>query len=259
MTTLVRQLMPGRPAIRPIDLAAYAAALMTIGVLAMGATYGLRRFAEQWPVAESAPAPRVEQVERETPRPARTAAMPRKTETFTQAITRRLRAATIGAPAAHTQEDTNDLIARHLTLPVTNVRAEQLVRTFDEARGDRPHEAIDIMAARGTPVMAVEDGKIAKLFWSNAGGRTIYQFDPSEKFAYYYAHLDSYADGLADGQWVRRGQVIGHVGSTGNASANAPHLHFAIFQLTSAKRWWEGAAIDPYPILRWSLDTEHTP
>jgi peptidoglycan LD-endopeptidase LytH len=251
MTTLVRNLIPTRPVIRPTDLAPYAAALMTIGVLAMLATYGLRRVGEQWPVTSATP-PRVEQVERATPPALRS-------ESFAQSITRRLRAATVGAPAARTQGDTIELIARHLTLPVANVRPEQLVRTFDEARGDRPHEAIDIMAPRGTPVMAVEDGKIAKLFWSNAGGRTIYHFDPSEKFAYYYAHLDSYADGLADGQSVRRGQVIGYVGSTGNASANAPHLHFAIFQLTSAKRWWDGAAIDPYPILRWSLDNEDTP
>jgi murein DD-endopeptidase MepM/ murein hydrolase activator NlpD len=147
-----------------------------------------------------------------------------------------------------------DLRRRSLSLPVNGVRAEQLVPTFDEARGDRPHEAIDIMAPRGTPVVATEDGRIARLFWSKAGGHTIYQFDPSEHYVYYYAHLDRYADGLAEGQAITRGQTIGYVGSTGNAKADAPHLHFAIFLLTPEKRWWDGAALDPFPVLRWNID-----
>jgi peptidoglycan LD-endopeptidase LytH len=147
-----------------------------------------------------------------------------------------------------------ELRRRHLSLPVNGVRADQLVATFDEARGDRPHEAIDIMAPRGTPVVAPEGGRIAKLFWSKAGGHTIYQFDPSERYVYYYAHLDRYADGLAEGQTVTRGQTIGFVGSTGNAKADASHLHFAIFLLTPEKRWWDGMALDPYPVLRWNID-----
>ena len=147
-----------------------------------------------------------------------------------------------------------ELRRRRLSLPVNGVQADRLVPTFDEARGDRPHEAIDIMAARGTPVVATEDGRIARLFWSKAGGHTIYQFDPSERYVYYYAHLDRYADGLAEGQAVTRGQTIGYVGSTGNAKADAPHLHFAIFLLTPEKRWWDGAALDPYPVLRWNID-----
>ncbi len=105
------------------------------------------------------------------------------------------------------------------------------------------------MAARGTPVLAVEDGRIAKLFRSVLGGITIYQYDPGERFAYYYAHLDRYADGLAEGAEVRRGQVIGYVGSTGNAPANAPHLHFTIFRLGPKREWWKGEAVDPYPYL----------
>jgi peptidoglycan LD-endopeptidase LytH len=147
-----------------------------------------------------------------------------------------------------------ELRRRNLSLPVNGVRADQLVATFDEARGDRPHEAIDIMSPRGTPVVATEDGRIAKLFWSKAGGHTIYQFDPSDRYVYYYAHLDRYADGLAEGQTVQRGQTIGYVGSTGNAKADAPHLHFAIFLLTPARRWWDGTALDPYPVLRWNID-----
>jgi murein DD-endopeptidase MepM/ murein hydrolase activator NlpD len=107
------------------------------------------------------------------------------------------------------------------------------------------------MAPRGTPVRAVEDGTIAKLFESRGGGGlTIYQFDPSETFCYYYAHLDGYALGIREGQTVRRGQVIGYVGSTGNASPDAPHLHFTIFQLTPERKWWKGEPLNPYPVFR---------
>ena len=106
------------------------------------------------------------------------------------------------------------------------------------------------MAPRHTPVRAVEDGVIQKLFASDAGGLTIYQFEPSGMFTYYYAHLDRYAAGLREGQQVRRGEVIGYVGSTGNASPNAPHLHFAIFRLTPERQWWKGEPINPYPVLK---------
>ena len=138
-----------------------------------------------------------------------------------------------------------------LLIPVEGAKAETLIDTFTEARGggSRPHDAIDIMAPSGTPVRAVDDGKIVKLFLSDAGGITIYQFDPSEKFAYYYAHLERYADGLAEGQAVKRGDVIGYVGYTGNANPAAPHLHFAIVVLGPEKRWWEGTPINPYPVL----------
>ena len=139
---------------------------------------------------------------------------------------------------------------RHLTMPV-DVDRDDLRNTFADARGSsRAHEALDVMAPRNTPVRAVEDGRIQKLFTSKAGGLTIYEFDPTETFTYYYAHLDRYADDLREGQMVRRGDVIGYVGSTGNASPDAPHLHFAIFRLTEEKRWWEGTPIDPYEVLR---------
>lgn len=137
-----------------------------------------------------------------------------------------------------------------LLVPVQGVQAAQLSDTFTQSRGaGRRHDAIDIMAARGTPVLATADGTIEKLFLSKPGGRTIYQFDPERKVAYYYAHLDAYAPQLAEGQAVRRGQVIGYVGSTGNASPDAPHLHFAIFVLGPEKRWWQGTAVNPYPLL----------
>ncbi len=143
------------------------------------------------------------------------------------------------------------LEGRNLLIPVEGIRASMLTQQFSDQRGSsRRHEAIDILAPRNTPVIAVEDGRIARLFFSKAGGTTIYQFDPSSDFCYYYAHLERYADGLREGQPVRKGQVIGYVGTSGNAPKTTPHLHFAIFRLTEAKRWWEGTPIDPYAVLR---------
>ena len=109
---------------------------------------------------------------------------------------------------------------------------------------------MDILAPRGTPVVASVSGRIAKLFTSAAGGLTVYQFDPEERHCYYYAHLDSYAPDLTEGQVVERGQIIGFVGTTGNAPPDTPHLHFAIFRLGPDKRWWEGEPLDPIIFLR---------
>ena len=140
--------------------------------------------------------------------------------------------------------------ASGLLIPVQGKLPADLADTFTDARSQgRSHDAIDIMASAGTPVLAVADGQVEKLFTSERGGLTIYQFEPSGKIAYYYAHLQAYADGLAEKQTLKRGQVIGYVGSTGNASPQAPHLHFAIFMLGPERRWWEGAAINPYPLL----------
>jgi peptidoglycan LD-endopeptidase LytH len=147
--------------------------------------------------------------------------------------------------------DSGSLKGRGLIMPVKDVPRSALVQSFHETRsGSREHEAIDILAPRNTPVVAIEDGTIAKLFVSKAGGNTIYQFDPSEQYAYYYAHLERYADGLNDGDKVQKGQVIGFVGTSGNAPKDTPHLHFAVFRLNAAKHWWEGVPIDPYEILR---------
>ena len=146
--------------------------------------------------------------------------------------------------------DVDTLRRRDLEIPVDGVDDDDLRDTFRDARGGRAHEAIDIMAPRGTPVLSVEAGRVAKLFNSKQGGLSVYVFDPTNTYCYYYAHLDRYADGLKEGQTVTRGQVIGTVGSTGNAAEDAPHLHFAIFRLTAERQWSKGTPINPYPVLR---------
>jgi peptidoglycan LD-endopeptidase LytH len=140
---------------------------------------------------------------------------------------------------------------RGLRVPIDDADVERLKGMFSESRGGNPaHEAVDILAPRDTPIHAVDDGTIAKLFTSQAGGLTVYQFDPDQRFSYYYAHLERYATGLIDGQRVTRGEVIGFVGTSGNAPANTPHLHFAIFELGADHRWWSGRPIDPYLVFR---------
>ncbi|MGX4640005.1 M23 family metallopeptidase [Massilia sp. SYSU DXS3249] len=137
-----------------------------------------------------------------------------------------------------------------LLVPVEGVAYSALTDTFDQPRGqERHHEALDIMAPKGTPVRAAGDGKVVKLFDSKAGGITLYQFDPAEKHAYYYAHLDRYADGIKEGMQLKRGDVLGYVGVSGNADPNAPHLHFAVVALTPEKQWWKGTPVNPYPLL----------
>jgi len=138
-----------------------------------------------------------------------------------------------------------------LAIPVVGVKATDLVDTFDAARGTgRRHDAIDIMAAEGTPVIAAADGTIEKLFFSKGGGGiTIYERSTDPKWMYYYAHLQGYAPGLAEGQQVKRGQVIARVDHTGDASPSGPHLHFAINSMAPGERWWQGTPINPYPLL----------
>jgi len=136
-----------------------------------------------------------------------------------------------------------------LHFPLPDYRPKDLHDTFTAKRGESgQHEAIDMVAPKGTPVYAVDNGRIAKLFLSKPGGITIYQFNPRETHCYYYAHLDGYASGLKEGDDVRRGDIIAFVGNTGNAGS-VFHLHFAIFKLGPEKRWWQGTAINPYPAL----------
>ena len=159
----------------------------------------------------------------------------------------------LGATLLHVRApgagDDDVLAGRGLLFPLKDATRAVLRDNFDEVHGGHRHEALDIMAPRGTPVVAVDGGRVAKLFTSAAGGITVYQFDRDEKYVYYYAHLDHYAKGVAEGRWLDRGEVLGYVGTTGNAPPNAPHLHFTIFRLGPDKRWWKGKAVNPYPYL----------
>jgi len=160
-------------------------------------------------------------------------------------------AAPAAAPADTSTAPAAAFPAGKLMVPVDGMALASIHDTFDQPRGnERHHEALDIMAPKGTKVVAAADGKLVKLFTSKPGGLTAYVFDPTEKYAYYYAHLDRYADGLKEGMDVKRGDPIGYVGVTGNSDPNAPHLHFAVFELTPEKQWWKGTPVNPYPLLQ---------
>lgn len=149
-----------------------------------------------------------------------------------------------------TPEPANFVGQVNLIIPVAGVRPDQLIDTFDDARSEgRVHDAIDIMAAAETPVLAAADGKILKLFNSDRGGTTIYQLTTNGDLVFYYAHLSHYADGLTEGNVVNQGQVIAYVGDTGNAGPGNYHLHFSIAAVSDPKRYWEGTNINPYPLL----------
>ena len=150
------------------------------------------------------------------------------------------------ADAARETPDVESLRARRLALPLTGLDVRRLRDTFGDPRDGGAHEALDIPAPRGTRVVAVDDGVVARLFSGARGGLTVYQYDPSSTYCYYYAHLDGYAPGLREGARLRRGDLIGFVGTTGNAPPGTPHLHFAIFRLGTPPRWWEGTPVNPY-------------
>jgi murein DD-endopeptidase MepM/ murein hydrolase activator NlpD len=136
-------------------------------------------------------------------------------------------------------------------VPVAGVARSALADTYADPRGggSRDHRAIDIAAPAGTPVLAARAGTVEKLYDSPDGGRTIYVRTEDGKQSIYYAHLDHYVDGLREGQKVAQGDMIGFVGSTGNANPAAPHLHFAIHEMGPANKWYEGTPVDPYPYL----------
>ena len=151
------------------------------------------------------------------------------------------------APAATAPPNVADLLrARHLMVPVDGVSVERLMDSYAAERdaGARRHNAIDIAAPRGTAVVAADDGSVLRMGYNALGGLTIYHVDPQRKFVYYYAHLDRYASTLREGGVVARGDVIGYVGSSGNASPNAPHLHFQV--LVHRERYWEGESVNPF-------------
>ena len=142
------------------------------------------------------------------------------------------------------------LRARDLLVPVEGISASQLHDTYKAARsGGRVHDAIDIHAPRGTPVLATADGMVIKLHYGARGGNSLYQLDQDGRTRYYYAHLDRYAAGVNEGVRVTRGQVIGYVGDTGNAQPGDYHLHFAIAILNDVSRWWGGTNVNPFDVL----------
>jgi len=141
-------------------------------------------------------------------------------------------------------------LATDLVIPVVGVEPKDLLDTFDEARGSRRHNALDIPATRGTPVISATAGSVLRVFTSQAGGLMVYASDPTDRFVLMYAHLDRYANGLADGMPLQRGDTIGFVGTTGNAPPNVPHLHFGIARTSNVGRWWTGMPVDPRPLLR---------
>ncbi|HEY9401213.1 MAG TPA: M23 family metallopeptidase [Pyrinomonadaceae bacterium] len=149
------------------------------------------------------------------------------------------------APAAATSSAASGLV-----IPVAGIRPEQLQDTYTQSRSEgRTHNAIDIMAARNTPVVAAADGTVVKLFQSERGGITLYQLCTDNRTVYYYAHLERYADGLAENRFMRRGELLGYVGDSGNAGRDNCHLHFSIWLITDPKRFWEGENLNPYPLL----------
>jgi murein DD-endopeptidase MepM/ murein hydrolase activator NlpD len=165
---------------------------------------------------------------------------------------------TISEPTLTSEEWTATvkfLRAKNLLMPIQGQPPETLKNSFFQNRGGEMHRAVDIVVPRNTPVLAVDDGTVAKLWLSTAGGTTIYQFDASGKYVYYYAHLERYAANLKDGMPVHKGQVLGYVGTSGNAPKNTPHLHFAIYKAPSAGRWWGGGPVDPYEVFAGSQIT----
>ncbi|MEM9293864.1 MAG: M23 family metallopeptidase [Acidobacteriota bacterium] len=156
--------------------------------------------------------------------------------------------------SAASQDGATDLVElrrRELIVPVRGVSASELEDSFDDPRGIRVHRAMDISAPRGTPVLAVDDGVITRLFENTLGGLSIDQRDAESRFLYYYAHLDGFAPTLEEGMEIRQGRVLGYVGSTGNAPDSAPHLHLAIHRIDDPQRpWVRGRAINPYQVYR---------
>ena len=158
-------------------------------------------------------------------------------------------AAPVRLPSGVSRDDYDYLLSRHLRIPVVNVRLERIPDSFHDARdGKRVHGAVDIMAPRGTPVIAADDGRVLKLRKGGAGGITVYAVDPRERFVYYYAHLDRYRKGLAEGEAVEKGDTIGFVGTTGNAPRDVPHLHFQVMRMPSDGKWWAGVPVNPRPL-----------
>lgn len=140
---------------------------------------------------------------------------------------------------------------RTLLIPVAGVRPEALRDSYEAPRsGGRIHQAIDILAPKGTPVRAADDGYVLRVGENTLGGKVVFLSDPERRLVYYYAHLDTQDPDLRVGRRVSRGDPVGTVGHTGNATADAPHLHFQVMEMGPPSRWWDGRPLDPLPTLR---------
>jgi murein DD-endopeptidase MepM/ murein hydrolase activator NlpD len=148
------------------------------------------------------------------------------------------------------EADLDGLRAAGLLVPVKGVSPSKIEDSFDAPRdGGRRHDAVDILAPRGTPVVSATDGWVLRVGTNSLGGNVVWTSDPDQRFVHYYAHLDRYARGIRAGERVQRGTVLGYVGTTGNAPPNVPHLHFQVMRVNDAKRWWDGTPVNPRPFL----------
>ena len=154
-----------------------------------------------------------------------------------------------GRNAVSEEEAVDYLMARGMEIPVAGRTVKDLEDTFDAGRdGGRTHRALDILAPRGTPVLAADSGRILRISENHLGGNTVYTTDPQERIVYYYAHLDAYQPGLVQGMTIARGDTLGFVGTTGNAPKDTPHLHFQVMRMPADGKYWDGEAINPYPL-----------
>lgn len=167
-------------------------------------------------------------------------------------------AAELGRAAISADEAVNYLITREMEIPVAGKTVKQLQDTFDAGRdGGRVHRALDILAARGTPVIAADSGRVLRVSVNRLGGNTIYAVDPEGRIVYYYAHLDAYQPGLTQGMTIARGDTLGFVGTTGNAPKDTPHLHFQVMRMPADGKYWDGEAINPYPLFLLEFAAHH--
>ena len=155
----------------------------------------------------------------------------------------------VGRNAVSEEAAVSYLMARGMEIPVAGRMVKNLEDTFDDGRdGGRTHRALDILAPRGTPVLAADSGRILRISENRLGGNTVYTTDPEERIVYYYAHLDAYQPGLVQGMTIARGDTLGFVGTTGNAPKDTPHLHFQVMRMPANGKYWDGEAINPYPL-----------
>ncbi len=156
-----------------------------------------------------------------------------------------------GGRSPREMTDSEYLRSRELMVPVHGISPRQLRDTYNAPRsGGRAHRALDIMAKKGTRVLSADDGVVMRVGSNELGGKIIYIVDPDGRFVHYYAHLDKIVWPLREGQKVKRGELIGSVGTTGNAPKNAPHLHYQLLRLQRGTPYWNGPPVNPIPYLR---------